>query len=254
MRGALPHGNRKDVATVSHEHEQLTYLIHDMRSVVTSVSLMVDMLELAAKAENDSIQRSRAVSAQNSCRQMAMLCTEAAELLTGTADEDPVSEKFDLLEMLVEVATVYSPIFNLAGKTLKLDIKHRSPRCFGNRSQMFRAVSNLLDNGLKHTSRGSTVVITCTDSLKEFTVSISDDGPGMADLAAGNVRPINSLPVVVKDPSDSTALIAPGTGLRFVSEVATRHGGSSMIELNERGGTTVTLKFLKHKIAQFRSA
>ncbi len=110
-------------------------------------------------------------------------------------------------------------------------------------------ISILLDNGLKHTSRGSTVVITCTDSLKEFTVSISDDGPGMADLAAGNVRPINSLPVVVKDPSESTALIAPGTGLRFVSEVATMHGGSSMIELNERGGTTVTLKFLKHNIA-----
>ena len=39
------------------DHEQLSYLIHDMRSVTTSVALMVDLLELAAKAEDDTIQR-----------------------------------------------------------------------------------------------------------------------------------------------------------------------------------------------------
>ncbi|MDA1280640.1 MAG: hypothetical protein O3B95_11505 [Chloroflexi bacterium] len=56
MQSALPGGSGKAVRIAAREQDQLTYLIHDMRSVTTSVSLMVDLLELAAKAEGDSTQ------------------------------------------------------------------------------------------------------------------------------------------------------------------------------------------------------
>ena len=249
MQNTLPVGpvaEGEGVAPVAAGREQLTFLIHDMQSVITSVSLMVELLELAARAGDDSIQRARAVSAQNSCRQMSSLCTELARLLDGRVHEDPVPQEFDLLALLVEVMSVYSPIYDLAGKKLKLVAKCRSPRFFGIRSHLFRAVSNLLDNGLKHTSKRSAVVVSCAGSQKHIAVSISDDGPGIKALAVGRARPIDSLPVVAERLSEVTAALAPGTGLSFVSEVVALHGGSSTIERNPGGGTTVTLKFPKH--------
>lgn len=243
-----PTDDTGDGATEPERRDQLSFLVHDMQSVVTSVSLMVELLELTARAGDDSIQRARAVSARNSCRQMAALCTEAARLLDYTIDEDPVPQEFDLPALLVEVMTVYSPIYDLAGKTLKLVTKSNSPLFFGDRSQLFRAVSNLLDNGLKHTSNESAVVVTSTTNRTEFIVSISDDGPGMENIVIGKSQPIDSLPVVIERLPDVAPALAPGTGLKFVSEAVALHGGSSTVELNSRAGTTVTLRFAKHKL------
>lgn len=217
-----------------------------MQSVVTSVSLMVELLGLAAKAGDDSTQRARAASAQNSCRQMASLCVDAARLLDGTAGEDPVPQEFDLLALLVDTMTVYSPIYDQTGRTLKLITEGRAPQFSGVRSQLFRAMSNLLDNGLKHTSNGAAVIVRCADMKHEVEVSVSDDGPGMRELVGGKARPIDSLPVVIERLSGATVGVAHGTGLTFISEVVAAHGGSSTVERNSNGGTTFTLKFPKH--------
>ncbi|MDG0866387.1 sensor histidine kinase [Candidatus Lucifugimonas marina] len=251
MERMLQHGLGEDAGTMIRDQEQLSYLIHDMRSVTTSVALMVDLLELAAKAEDDSIQRARAVSAQKSCEQLALLCAEAAMLLTGSTDEDLVPRKFNLLELLVEAAAVYSPIYDLAGKNLQMNATGRPPQFYGNRTQMFRAVSNLLDNGLKHTSSGATVVIECADDSDEFAIVISDDGPGMAEtneLKPEEKRTIESLPVVVKHVANSSAVFTPGTGLRFVTETIAAHGGVSTVERSAKGGARFSLTFRKQPL------
>jgi signal transduction histidine kinase len=245
MQSVLVHGNRKGVATASSEPNQLVYLVHDIRSIATSVSLMVDLLELAVEAGDDSVQRARAVSARESCHQMAQLCAEIGKQLAETPDEDPEPETFELSEVLVAAVTIYSPIFDLAGKTLRLETRCHPPQLVGNRTQIFRVISNLLDNGLKHTSSGSAVVILCTNTLEEFVVSISDDGPGLDGLDTGKAQQIGGLPLVAKHILNSSAISSPGTGLRCVSDIMTLHNGESRVELNERGGSSFSLLFPK---------
>lgn len=177
MQSQLEYGNRKGTDTAPGEPDQLAYLVHDIHSVATSVSLMVDLLEVAAKEGDDDVRQARAVSAQESCHQMTQLCAEIAMCLTGATDYDPGSESFSLMELLLEVVTVYSPLFQLADRTLHLDTGCRFPHLVGNRSRMSRVISNLLDNGLKHTSKGSRVDITCASTPQQFIVSIPDDGP-----------------------------------------------------------------------------
>lgn len=249
MQRDLIQGNQNETAPASRDQENLVYLVHDMRSAASSIGLMVDLLELAAKAEDDTIQRARAISAQKSCNQLALLCAEAVTHLAGTDDKRSAPEKFDLLELLVEVVAVYSPIFDLSGKSLRLDSFRRAPQFFGNRSRLFRAISNLLDNGLKHTSNGATVVIACSDNIKDFAISVSDDGPGFADSGQNEIRSIESLPVVSAHISNTSAVFAPGTGLRFVAETVAQHDGSSRVEPNRRGGTTITLMFPRTRAA-----
>ena len=126
-----------------------------------------------------------------------------------------------------------------------MDALGRPPQFFGYRSQIFRAISNLLDNGLKHTYSGATVVIECSDTVDEFSVSIADDGPGLEGIGKGKRRSIDSLPVVVKHRASASAIFTPGTGLRFVSEVITAHNGFPTVERSSQGGSKFVLTFPK---------
>lgn len=220
--------------------------MHDIQSVVTSVNLMVEQLELDARAGDDPAQRARAISAQYGCRQMASLCEEVTRLLDGVVDEAPDPEEFDLLALLVEVMSVYSPIYDLSGRKLNLVTRSRSPKFFGIRSQLFRAVSNLLDNGLKHTSEHSVVIVDFTDDREEVVVAVCDDGPGIAGMVTGKKMPINAARASSGQSRVPVAALAGGSGLRFVSEVVALNGGGTTVERNLNGGTSVTLAFPKH--------
>jgi signal transduction histidine kinase len=248
MLSALVHRNRTNVDVAPADQESLAYLVHDIRSVATSVSLMVDLLELAAKADDDTVQQARAVSAQSSCNQMALLCTEVAKHMSGGSTADAELEAVDLDGLLQELHDIFSPIFDLTGKSLQLVLSNRPIVITGDRSLVFRAISNLLDNALKHTSKGSEVVVTSATILEETIVTVSDDGPGASGLERSAPRSIDTLPVVVRHISNVSAIFSPGTGLRYVSETMTSHGGEATAELNEQGGSSFSLIFPKFQI------
>ena len=243
MLNALVRRNRADQGRETYEHEDLAYLVHDIRSVATSVSLMVDLLELAAKAGDDTIQRDRAVSAQSSCNQLAQLCTRIASQMAGAPDDHIEIEKIEVQPLLEEIHEIYSPIFDLTGKSLKLVSGNQRSLIIGDRSQVFRAISNLIDNALKHTSKGSDVIVSQSNYFAQTFICVSDDGSGAAGLEHGTRRSINTLPVVVRHISNSGAVFSPGTGLRYVCETMASHDGDAIAELNERGGSSFSLVF-----------
>ncbi|MDA1280641.1 MAG: ATP-binding protein [Chloroflexi bacterium] len=176
---------------------------------------------------------------------MALLCADAAKLLNGAGADELEPDGFSLLELLVEAVTVYSPVFDLAGKTLRLDARCGTVEAFGVRNRVFRAVSNLLDNGLKHTSSRSVVSISCADVFNEFAITVSDDGPRLAEVPTVSPVTIETFIAAIRGGSDPSADFAPGTGLKFVSEIVAMHGGRSTVERNDRGGTKFTLIFPK---------
>jgi signal transduction histidine kinase len=89
------------------------------------------------------------------------------------------------------------------------------------------------------------VIVDCIDTREEVLVAVCDDGPGIADIVAGEPISIDpSLPGTGKFPALAAAL-AGGSGLMFVSEVVALNGGSTTVERNLNGGTSVTMKFPK---------
>ena len=199
------------------DKDRLEYLLHDMGSAVTAVGLMVDLLDLAAKAEDDSVQRARAVSAQKGCQQLAELCSEAARVIDehSVNKDEPVGEPWDLMESLVEVVTVYTPIYDLARKKLRLNTTQRPPKFVGSRTLFQRVLTNLVDNGLKHTKTNTMVVVGSIDTPGEFLVWVSDDGQGMPGLnGSDEVLLSHLLENEAYDLNNGT--FSSGTGLRFV--------------------------------------
>jgi signal transduction histidine kinase len=221
--------------------EHLAYLVHDMRSVATSVSLMVDLLELSASAKNNSAQRTRAHSAQQGCQQLALLCAEAAAKIAGSPSQGERFPEFDIVEMLSEATTIYSPIYELSGRDLQFESARDEFQFSGDRQLLFRAVLNLLDNGLKHTPAGTTVWIEFSAQDGQVEISVKDNGLGSLMQRPGTKIPILNF-LNRFDPSENLFdVLGSGTGLRFVEHVVELHNGSAVIERHIENGSTVAL-------------
>jgi two-component system heavy metal sensor histidine kinase CusS len=102
-----------------------------------------------------------------------------------------------------------------------------------------RAVGNLVENALKHTPPGGTVLIKGSSSDGKILVEISDTGKGIPPEQIERV--FDRFYRV--DPSRSPSLGGAGLGLSIVKSIMELHDGTVEIKSEPEKGTTVTLSF-----------
>ena len=100
-----------------------------------------------------------------------------------------------------------------------------------------RAVSNLVENALRHTPPGGTIVISIEEHANDSIVRIKDTGCGIAPEHVARV--FDRLYRVDQARSSRGA----GLGLALVKSITELHGGSAEIESEVAKGTMVSLSF-----------
>jgi two-component system heavy metal sensor histidine kinase CusS len=100
-----------------------------------------------------------------------------------------------------------------------------------------RAVSNLVENALRHTPPGGTIVISIEARANDSIVRVKDTGCGIAPEHIARV--FDRLYRVDQARSSQGA----GLGLALVKSIAELHGGSAEIESEVGKGTVVSLSF-----------
>jgi len=108
---------------------------------------------------------------------------------------------------------------------------------YADRMLFDRAVSNLLENALRYTPNGGTIVISITATAAESKISIKDTGCG---IAAQHIPRVFDRFYRV-DPSRSSH--GAGLGLALVKSIAALHSGTAAMESEVGRGTTVTVAF-----------
>jgi len=93
----------------------------------------------------------------------------------------------------------------------------------GDESQLSRMVSNLVDNALRYSH--SKVKLSVTVSQRRARISVTDDGPGIAEPDRARVWDR----FVRLDDDRSQASGGSGLGLAIVREIAVKHGGEAVI-------------------------
>ena len=102
------------------------------------------------------------------------------------------------------------------------------------RGLLQRAVENLVGNALKYGASDSAVIINVTEAFGRLIISVHNVGNPIAeDQQAQIFRYLNRL-----DNSDKKGW---GIGLPFVQDVATRHGGTVIIDSSQAAGTTFAI-------------
>ncbi len=107
------------------------------------------------------------------------------------------------------------------------------------RSLFQRAVGNLVENALKHTPAGGTVLLRSSNGDGNIRVEVSDTGKGIAQDQISRV--FDRFYRV--DPSRTPSSGGAGLGLSIVKSIMDLHSGTVEIRSEPRKGTTVTLLF-----------
>jgi signal transduction histidine kinase len=209
-------------------------IAHDLRSPLTH---MRNRLETALAAGTDPHRQREAIEqASADADQMlatfnALLSIADTEAGAGRSDMEPV----DLSAVARDVAELYEPLVEDRGMTLRL--RAESPQIVsGNRHLLFQALTNLVDNAVKHARGGRRIEIAVASDQGAPVVTVADDGPGIPEADRGRV-----LDRFVRLDTSRT-MPGNGLGLSLVAAVARLHG--AVLSLGDNApGLRVTLRF-----------
>jgi two-component system, sensor histidine kinase LadS len=153
--------------------------------------------------------------------------------------------KASVAPLLVELVKEYLPMANKVGLTLQLHVAGEELLCVDmDRELLRRALSNLVDNGIKYTRRGRVDLF--LDSIPKeaesscmVRIRISDTGIGIPPEEGERIfQRFYRLPAARSLGRDGL-----GIGLSIVKEIVNLHGGTISLESSQGGGTTFTLLF-----------
>jgi heavy metal sensor kinase len=152
-----------------------------------------------------------------------------SRLDSGSLDRASV----DLADLVLESVEQFRAVAERKG--VELAVTEIEPSVLeGDRSQLRRVVSNLLDNALKYTEPGGHVIVELGRRQDRMRLVVADDGQGI---------PPSEVPLIFErfyraDPSRSRRTGGAGLGLAIVKRIVESHGGSVSVTSEPGKGAT----------------
>lgn len=200
---------------------------HDLR---TPLARLRSRLEAALDGPRDP-EAYRAGLKQALAQSDHLLALFAAILRISEVQAGALKRMFarvDVSELVTDLGESYMPAVADGGRTLRCTTV-AALAVNGDRELLAQALINLLDNAQRHTPPGSTVDLTALASGDTVTLSVADDGPGVA--IEDRARIVSRFARL--DASRGTP--GHGLGLNLVSAIAAAHDGMLLIEDNVPG-------------------
>lgn len=141
----------------------------------------------------------------------------------------------DLLDVVEEVLSVVRTASDLKGISVEFDSAPALPRVDVDVNQIDRVVWNLLDNAIRCTPAGGEVSVSLSHADRRIVLSVSDDGPGIAEA---------DLPAVFDAfrRIKSGRFTSSGFGLFIAKAIVEAHGGTIEVDSELGGGATFTVR------------
>lgn len=205
-------------------------LSHQLRTPLSILRLRLDDLE-----DPDLPSEQRALVADIVSRQIDLL----DELGDQLAPMDPMRWELaqapvDLSAVVARVVARYSPLARWGGVSLLVERVHRLV-VVGDENLLEDALANVVQNAVKFTPHGGTIMVQIDITPDSATVVVTDSGPGIQPGELGLIRHSG-----VRGSAGSSAE-GTGHGLALVADTLDRHGGHLELDSAPGGGAVVRL-------------
>ena len=213
-----------------HVHQEKRFLDDAAHQLRTPLAGLISQVELAQQAAKDPVLVDRLAKVHTGAQRSAHL---VHQLLTLARTENQARrEPLDLAALAREVAREWTPRALAAGMDLGYE-GIPSLMLRADALQLREALSNLIDNALRYTPRGSAITLRVQRTDKGATLAVEDNGPGLSpdDLAH----------VFQRFWRGSQQPGGCGLGLAIVREIARRHGGDAVVQALAPKGLRVEL-------------
>jgi signal transduction histidine kinase len=198
-------------------------IAHDLRTPLARLRAQLEMLPSGA-------ERSAAIEEARGLSDIFDTIMRVARIEAGQGRDG--FEAVPLGGLIEELAEIYGPVIEDAGKTL--DVNLSAPEAVqADRAMVVQAMANLIQNALVH---GGDQIVIFGDGR---TIGVADNGAGVDPAQFAEILK----PMVRLDAARSTQ--GSGLGLALVRAVADRHSAQLHLAPNVPQGLRVTLSFTK---------
>ncbi len=218
---------------------------HELRTPLARLLAVLDRLETI---DGDAETRRRlAAEAASEARRLNKIFDAVLRIARIESGRHATGVRsVDLGAIAADAAEFFAPDSERRSIALKTEIAGNL-QATADPDLVFQALANLIDNALKFTPPGGAVVIGATAQSGAVTLSVADNGPGVA--AADHAR----LTERFYRGSGAEAAPGEGLGLSLVEAVASRHHAELVFKDNDPG-LRVEIRFPRRKKADLADA
>lgn len=205
---------------------------HELRTPLTSVRGYAELYQ--SGATDDAGMVIERISEE--AGRMSLLVEDLLALVRMDEGRPLKQDRVDILELVLHAAD--SARAGFPGRRVSVNNKCGDiPVVIGDANRLHQVVGNLLTNALRHGGEDASVQINLSESQREVSIEIADDGRGIAaedlpHLFERFYRP---------DVSRSRASGGSGLGLSIVKSLVEAHGGTISVASTLGEGTTFTV-------------
>jgi len=211
---------------------------HELRSPLTGIRLAAETLLDGDVGEADE-KRFLATIIREADR-LTGLANDLLELqrIEGATGELPLA-RVDFTQAARLAVEANEPLAIERGVTVT--VEGAAPIVLGSRDRLQQVVGNLVDNAVRHTPSGSSVIVSLSEDAGDAVLRVIDEGPGIRaeDLANLFQRFYRA------QYSRARATGGAGLGLAIVKAIVTSHRGTIEAANRPEGGAVFTVRLPK---------
>lgn len=219
------------------ERQFISDASHELKTPLTSINANAQLL--ARWGDRDEIVRKESLETIiNESATLAGMVTGMLTLAKAESGDAIPKEPVSLAAVATEAADGARLRATDKGLDLRVEIASDMPVVVADPHLLRQMISNLIDNAIKFTERGS-VVVRVRAQASEAIVEVEDTGPGIdpEELALVFDRFYRT------DKSRNRSIPGTGLGLAIVRSIARVHGGQVEVERAAGGGALFRARF-----------
>lgn len=222
------------------QSEFMAAVSHEIRTPLTAMQLLAENLE-SGVAERAGQREEHTRMIREECARLGELVGNVLAFTRG--GKSGPHEIFDVAAMIADASSLVMPMAEKKRIRFEQDIADFPEPPAGDVAAMRRVLLNLLDNALKHTPNGGTVVCRAFPvDGKRWVLEVEDTGSGIPPGERARIfEPFYRI-------GDELRRATPGTGLglALVKRTAEAHGGSVVVRDSKSGGAVFSISLPLH--------
>ena len=219
---------------------------HKLRTPTTSISLFIQNLASGTISKDD---QGFALAVDEIRKESEYLAYLIQDLLYYSdiilQDSQSKTSREDLKEIITTLATAKRQTLGQNRQILRTELTGDWPVFSVDRRRIELALGAILDNAIKFTQPGGEINLSGALSDRELSLTISDNGPGIAPEERGKIFE----KFYQVDPNNTGQIRGFGLGLFYARQFVMDHGGDISLDSTVGKGTTVTIRLPRLSIS-----
>ena len=221
-------------ALVTELKEVTNNIAHDLRSPITRIRGVAETA-LTGKETIETYREMTGIVIEESDRLVGIINTM---LQIAEADSGLVRltrNRVNLVQLVQDAYELFQPVAEDQGIMLKVSLPLKPLNIVVDSGRLQRVMANVIDNAVKYTPRGGTILLSATEEASHAVLTVADTGMGITeeDLTHIFERFYRG------DRSRTTP--GNGLGLCLARAFVRAHGGDISVDSSLEQGTTVTI-------------